>query len=101
VIPAPVIAPEPVKPVVNVPTILRQNGPEPQPQFYPDLADVLELEDNSNPTSPELQTLPQQPITQPQLPQQDPIPQPQQVLVGIQKVIDNAVLRGKILDFGA
>ncbi len=61
------------------------------------------MEDNSNPASPEPPTLLQQPVTkQPQLPvPQNPIPQPQQVPQGIQKMIDKAILRGKIQGFGA
>jgi len=52
VVPAPA---ETVKPTIIVPMILQQQ--EPEPQINSEFADILELEDDSNPTSPELPTL--------------------------------------------
>ncbi len=91
-----------LKPTIIVPTN-KLLQPEPQPQIEDHLANIPELEDDSNPVSPEPPTLLQKPvIRQPQLPPaQKPIPGPQQVPQGIQKVIDEAILQRKIQGFGA
>jgi len=88
--------PAPVKTTIIIPTILRQ--PMPELQIDPELADIPELEDDSNPASPDPPNLLQQPLTktQPQ-PVQQEIPVPAE----FQKMIQKIALRKKIVGFGA
>jgi len=82
------------KPAVIVPTIVQQL--EPEPAFDPELADIPELEDDSNPTLPDPPTLLQQPLHPPQQKQPE-IPVPPE----LQEVIQRAALHKKIVGFGA
>jgi len=77
---------------IIVPAIVRQPTPD------PDLADIPELEDDSNPASPDPPNLLKQPLTktQPQ-PVQPEIPVP----LEFQKVIQKVALHNKIVGFGA
>ncbi len=70
----------------------------PEPQVDQELTNIPELEDNSNPASPDPPNLLKQPLTktQPQ-PVQPEIPVP----LEIQKVIQKVALRNKIVGFGA
>ncbi len=84
------------KATVIVPTIVRQLQPE--PAFDPELADIPELEDDSNPTLPDPPTLLQQPLHPHQPQQQQPeIPVPPE----LQEMIQKVSLRKKIVGFGA
>jgi len=77
---------------IIVPAIVRQPMPD------PDLADIPELEDNSNPPSPDPPNLLKQLLTKTQLqPVQPEIPVP----LELQKVIQKVALRNKIVGFGA
>jgi hypothetical protein len=95
VIEPPQVAQNPVQ-VIIVPAIVRQ--PMPEPQVDQELTNIPELEDNSNPASPDPPNLLKQPLTktQPQ-PVQPEIPVP----LEIQKVIQKVALRNKIVGFGA
>jgi hypothetical protein len=89
------VAQNPVQ-VILVPAIVRQ--PTPEPQIDQELADIPELEDDSNPALPDPPNLLNQPLTktQPQ-PVQPDIPVP----LEFQKVIQKVALRNKIVGFGA
>jgi len=88
--------PAQVKTAIIVPTIVRQ--PEPEPQTDSDLADIPDLEDDSNPASPDPPTLLPQPLIKPQPQQVQPkIPVPPE----LQKVIEKAALQKKIVGISA
>jgi hypothetical protein len=91
VITAPIKVP---RTAVIVPNIVRQRTPKPAAN----LDDIPELEDNSNPTSPEPPTLLQRPlphqVPQQQLPQQ-PVP-PQ-----LQAEVQRLAVKKKIVGFGS
>jgi hypothetical protein len=96
VIAAPVQIIEKPKATVIVPTIVHQH--EPEPATDPELEDIQEMEDDSNPTSPEPPTLLQKPLPQHPIQQQQPqIPVPPELQVVIQRV----ALRKKIVGFGS
>ena len=84
--------------VVIVPNIVRQRTPEPAAE----LDDIPELEDDSNPTSPEPPTLLQRPLPQQvqvQVPQQQ-VPQ-QQVPPQLQAAVQRLAVKKKIVGFGS
>ncbi len=95
VIEPPQVAQNPVQ-VIIVPAIVWQ--PMPELQVDQELADIPELEDDSNPASPDPPYLLKQPLTktQPQ-PVQPEIPVP----LEFQKVIQKVALPNKIVGFGA
>jgi hypothetical protein len=94
VITAPVQPPQVIqKPVqVIVPAIVRQHTPE----HVPELDDIPELEDDSNPTSPDPPTLLQQPLPHHSA-QQPPQPVPPELQAAVQRL----ALRKKIVGFGS
>ena len=96
VIAAPVQVIEKPKATVIVPTIVCQH--KPKPATDPKLEDILELEDDLNPTLPEPPTLLQQLLPQQSAQQQQPQkPIPPELQAAIQKL----ALRKKIVGFGS
>jgi hypothetical protein len=104
IITAPIEVP---KTAVIVPSIVRQRTPEPAAEFD----DIPELEDDSNPTSPEPPTLLQRPLPQQvqvqvqvpqqiQVPQQVQVPQ-QQVPPQLQAAVQRLAVKKKIVGFGS